>query len=199
MWDAEMLTTTIDEVQPIWAGGHAERLDVIVTLTAYYLAERAAARLFPWGYQYRIFNGSDEPFEVERRSWRMVQARGRRQGTFHAPTITGKRPIIWPGEWSEWFRTGVPLECDTGSMRGWLHCRILSTGEKFDIKIEKFHLNASNPGVVPKPARSNETLLIRLSGQSKNTRLGLQGKPRVSSDCQPRWVSGTLTGYPTTP
>src|ERR1700730_13274153 len=112
-----MLTTTLSQAQPIAGTGRAERLDVIVTLRAYYLPERAGAGLFPWGYDYRIYNGSDEAIGVDWRSWLTQIGRGPAQKEeVEGLTIVGHRPIILPGEWSPWFRTGVPLNFDTGWM-----------------------------------------------------------------------------------
>ena len=55
-------------------------------------------------------------------------------------------------------------------------------------------------GVKPSPSQSSswaevtQPPLIRIGGQSKNKRLDLQGKPRVSNDCQFAGLSGTLRG-----
>jgi uncharacterized protein affecting Mg2+/Co2+ transport len=142
------MLSTLSIARPITVIGRAKRLRVTVTLTVYYLVDRNG--LYLWGYRYRIHNRSDEAIVVKRRSW-VAKNGDRDEQEVFGFTIVGERPIIWPGRRSRWFRTGVPLNFNTGSMRGTLHCQIARTGQEFDIDIPKFDLNVSNPGVVPGP------------------------------------------------
>ena len=167
------MLSTLSPHRLIAVQGEAKRHKVTVTLTAHFLAERAGEGLFPWEYDGEIENGSDETIVVDRRTWLIQNGVGASQKQrVHGLTITGDRPIIAPGKCA-YFRTGVPLNYDTGWMEGTLHCRVLRTGKQFDIIIPRFPLNKSNPGVALRPrlrwAEATSELVVT-PGQARTVR-----------------------------
>ena len=69
-----------------------------------------------WAYHVRIENGGQQPIQVIRRHWTIINSYGSRQEIF-GDGIVGEQPILQPGEAFE-YTSAAPLSTPGGMMLG---------------------------------------------------------------------------------
>lgn len=88
----------------------------------------------------RIANGGTETVQLLRRSWRITDAKGKRD-VVEGPGVVGEQPVLRPGEVFE-YTSGTPLGTPSGFMEGTYGMTIPETGEKFDAAVPAFSLDS---------------------------------------------------------
>jgi ApaG protein len=114
-----------------------------VDVTPDFIADRSSPKnsYYFWAYTIAILNHGDETVQLKTRHWRITDATGRVQEVRGAGVV-GKEPVIKPGESYE-YTSGVPLPTPSGFMAG-TYGMVGPDGERFDIEIPAFSLDAPN-------------------------------------------------------
>ncbi len=112
-----------------------------VTVRAFYLEDQSKPEegKYVWAYRVRIANEGGEAVQLLRRSWNVMDSRGRVQRV-GGDGVIGQQPTIPPGESFE-YTSGTPLETPSGFMKGAYHM-VTSSGESFDAEIPAFSLDS---------------------------------------------------------
>ena len=107
-----------------------------------FVADRSSPQnnYYFWAYTIEIANHGAETVQLKTRHWRITDASGRLQEVRGAGVV-GEEPILAPGESFE-YTSGVPLPTPSGFMAG-SYGMVSAQGEKFDIEIPAFSLDAS--------------------------------------------------------
>lgn len=119
-----------------------------VGVQTFYLEEQSDpdAGTWVWAYRVRIANSGTETVQLLRRSWRITDAKGKRD-VVEGPGVVGEQPVLRPGEVFE-YTSGTPLSTPSGFMEGTYGMTIPETGEKFDAAVPAFSLDS--PHIVRK-------------------------------------------------
>ena len=117
-----------------------------VTVRSFYLEDQSRPEdgHFVWAYRVRIDNLGRRPVQLLRRSWRIIDARGRVQ-TVRGNGVVGEQPVLEPGESFE-YTSGTPLDTPSGFMQGQYHMVTTDSGEAFDVAIPVFSLDSPHAG-----------------------------------------------------
>jgi ApaG protein len=113
-----------------------------ITVRSFYLEDQSKPEegRFVWAYRVRIANEGSETVQLLRRTWNVVDARGRTQ-RIGGDGVIGQQPTILPGQTFE-YTSGTPLETPSGFMKGAYHMVVTSSGENFDVEIPAFSLDS---------------------------------------------------------
>jgi ApaG protein len=113
-----------------------------VTVRTYFLEDQSDLDQGPWvwAYQVRISNQGRETVQLLRRTWRITDANGRMQ-IVQGAGVVGEQPVLEPGESFE-YKSGTPLETNSGIMLGTYHMISTSSGQPFDVAIPAFSLDS---------------------------------------------------------
>jgi ApaG protein len=113
-----------------------------ITVRSFYLEDQSKPEegRFVWAYRIRIANEGSETVQLLRRTWNVVDARGRTQ-RIGGDGVIGQQPTILPGQTFE-YTSGTPLETPSGFMQGAYHMVVTSSGENFDVEIPAFSLDS---------------------------------------------------------
>ena len=113
-----------------------------ITVRSFYLEDQSKPEegRFVWAYRIRISNEGTETVQLLRRTWNVVDARGRTQ-RIGGDGVIGQQPTILPGQTFE-YTSGTPLETPSGFMKGAYHMVVTSSGENFDVEIPAFSLDS---------------------------------------------------------
>jgi|ERR1700688_3494742 ApaG protein len=113
-----------------------------ITVRSFYLEDQSKPEegRFVWAYRIRIANEGSETVQLLRRTWNVVDARGRTQ-RIGGDGVIGQQPTILPGQTFE-YTSGTPLETPSGFMKGAYHMVVTSSGENFDVEIPAFSLDS---------------------------------------------------------
>jgi ApaG protein len=119
--------------------------DIDVTVTPRFLSDRSAPDRghYFWAYTIEIANNGRDTVQLKTRYWHITDGTGRVQEVRGAGVV-GEEPVIPPGESFE-YTSGVPLPTSSGFMRG-SYGMVSESGEKFDINIPTFSLDALETG-----------------------------------------------------
>ncbi len=114
-----------------------------VSVTPRFLSERSSPGngYFFWSYTINIANLGTETVQLKTRHWRITDAMGRLQEV-KGPGVVGEEPVLKPGGSFE-YTSGVPLPTPSGFMAG-SYSMVTDKGERFDIEIPAFSLDASS-------------------------------------------------------
>ena len=114
---------------------------VTVRVAVNFLPEqsRVEAGKWFWVYHIRIENGSDQPFTLVTRHWRITDGRGE-VNFVDGEGVVGDQPRLEPGE-SHDYVSGCPLGTSHGSMQGHYAMRC-DDGSLFEVAIPFFPLAA---------------------------------------------------------
>jgi ApaG protein len=117
-----------------------------VTVRSFYLEDQSEpeAGRFVWAYRIRIANEGAETVQLLRRSWNVLDGRGRMQ-RIAGEGVVGQTPVITPGKTFE-YTSGTPLETPSGFMQGAYHMVVTGSGEAFDVQIPAFSLDSPHQG-----------------------------------------------------
>jgi len=115
--------------------------DVRVEVLSQYSSEHSHPLDGEWVFQYtvRITNQGDDTVQLISRHWIITDA-AEQQREVKGEGVVGKQPVLAPGEsfkYSSW----CPLETSVGTMHG-TYQMARANGERFDIEIAPFGLNA---------------------------------------------------------
>jgi ApaG protein len=118
-----------------------------VKVTPQFMADRSSPKndYYFWAYTIEIANRGGDTVQLKTRHWRITDANGRLQEV-KGPGVVGEEPILAPGESFE-YTSGVPLPTPSGFMTG-SYGMIGRGGERFDIEIPTFSLDAPGAGRV---------------------------------------------------
>ena len=110
-----------------------------VGATAYFLPEESEpdGRRWVFGYTIVIVNVGDQPAQLLRRHWVIIDAHGRREEV-QGPGVVGETPRLAPGQAFK-YQSFCPLRTDWGTMRGTYGMQ-RPGGENFDAIIAPFAL-----------------------------------------------------------
>jgi ApaG protein len=97
-----------------------------------------------WAYRVVIENEGNETVQLLRRSWRIIDARGR-EHRVSGEGVVGEQPVLAPGERFE-YTSGTPLGTPSGFMTGVYHMVRTASGERFDVEIPTFSLDSPHEG-----------------------------------------------------
>lgn len=117
--------------------------DIEVTVTPRFMSDRSAPDRshYFWAYTIEIANNGRDTVQLKTRYWHITDGTGRVQEVRGAGVV-GEEPVIAPGESFE-YTSGVPLPTASGFMKG-TYGMVSESGEKFDIKIPTFSLDAAD-------------------------------------------------------
>ena len=115
-----------------------------VSVEPFYVADQSAPDEGRWvfGYRVRIENEGGESVQLLTRHWKITDGRGR-VVEVKGEGVVGEQPLLEPGEAFQ-YTSGTPLPTPTGIMAG-SYQMVTNTGERFDVTIPAFSLDA--PGV----------------------------------------------------
>lgn len=122
-------------------GYQATTRGIEVSVKALYLEDQSDpdASTWVWAYQVRIVNKGTETVQLLRRTWRIMDGRGRMQ-VVQGDGVVGEQPVLEPGEAFE-YTSGTPLDTPSGIMAGEYHMIAVVRGEAFDAEIPPFSLD----------------------------------------------------------
>lgn len=115
--------------------------DVRVEVMSQYSAEHSRPLDGEWVFQYtvRITNQGTDTVQLISRHWIITDSTDR-QKEVKGEGVVGQQPVLAPGE-SYKYSSWCPLETSVGTMQG-TYQMVRANGEKFDIDIAPFGLNA---------------------------------------------------------
>lgn len=116
--------------------------DIRVTVRSFYLADqsRPESGEFIWAYHIRLENLGQRSVQLLRRTWHIVDAKGRAQ-MVNGEGVIGQQPVLEPSGSFE-YTSGTPLSTPSGFMSGLYHMVVTSTGDGFDVIIPTFSLDS---------------------------------------------------------
>ncbi len=117
-----------------------------ITVRSFYLEDQSKPDegRYVWAYRIRIANEGAETVQLLRRSWNVVDGRGRVQQVA-GEGVVGQQPTIPPGQTFE-YTSGTPLDTPSGFMRGAYHMVATASGEGFEVEIPAFSLDSPHQG-----------------------------------------------------
>ena len=119
-----------------------------VEVTPRYLPEQSAPEqgVYSFAYTVTISNTGEVPSQLISRHWKINDATGHAEEV-KGLGVVGAQPLIKPGE-SFQYSSGCRLRTPTGTMHG-TYFMVAEDGERFDISIPLFVLEASSDGGAP--------------------------------------------------
>ncbi len=119
-----------------------------VEVTPRYLPEQSAPDqgVYSFAYTVTISNTGEVPSQLISRHWKINDATGHAEEV-KGLGVVGAQPLIKPGE-SFQYSSGCRLRTPTGTMHG-TYFMVAEDGERFDISIPLFVLEASSGGGAP--------------------------------------------------
>jgi ApaG protein len=116
--------------------------DIQVRVRSFFLADQSEPDQgrYVWAYRVRIDNLGTETVQLLRRTWHIVDGRGRKQRV-HGEGVIGEQPVLAPGGVFE-YTSGTPLQTPSGFMSGLYHMVVTGSGEMFDAEILGFSLDS---------------------------------------------------------
>jgi ApaG protein len=102
----------------------------------------AVGDLFIWAYHIRIENRNNEPVQLTKRYWRIIDERGDIQEV-NGEGVVGEQPIIAAGGAYQ-YSSGVHLYNHSGIMSGKYFMKKVNGGEIIEVKIPTFSLDVPN-------------------------------------------------------
>jgi ApaG protein len=135
---------------PDWSD--TQTLGVRIGATAYFLPEQSdpTDRKYLFGYTIVIANESEQPVQLLKRHWIIIDGVGRREDV-EGPGVVGQTPRLEPGEAFK-YQSFCPLKTPWGTMEGTYHMR-RDDGSIFDVEVGRFYLRVENK----QPDEKNET------------------------------------------
>jgi len=103
--------------------------------------------LYLFAYTITITNTGTIPAQLISRTWHVNDANGLYEKV-RGLGVVGHQPLLKPGESFE-YSSGTRLRTPTGTMHGSYFC-VAEDGEKFDIDIPMFVLDALSGGATPR-------------------------------------------------
>ena len=115
---------------------------IAVSVQAFYLDDqsRPEENHFLWVYRVRIENRGRVAVQLLKRSWEIIDARGRVQRV-HGDGVVGEQPVIQPNGIYE-YQSGTPLATPSGVMTGLYHMIEADSLRPFDVQIPSFSLDS---------------------------------------------------------
>ena len=115
-----------------------------VSVEPFYVADQSEPEKARWvfGYRVRIESEGGESVQLLTRHWKITDGRGR-VVEVKGEGVVGEQPLLEPGEAFQ-YTSGTPLPTPSGIMAG-SYQMVTNTGERFDVTIPAFSLDA--PGV----------------------------------------------------
>ena len=116
--------------------------NICVRVRSFFLPDqsRPENNHYVWAYRVRIENQGGETIKLLRRTWRIIDGRGKTQHV-HGEGVIGQQPILTPGQTFE-YASGTPLDTPSGFMVGEYHMIFTDTAAEFDVDIPIFSLDS---------------------------------------------------------
>lgn len=133
------------------------KYQILVEVQPRYLPEQSAPEqgLYAFAYTVTISNTGDAAAQLISRSWNINDANGRTEKV-NGLGVIGQQPLLQPGETFE-YTSGTRLRTPTGTMHG-SYFFVAEDGERFDIDIPMFVLDALSSGGLGDTGGSSRTL-----------------------------------------
>lgn len=133
------------------------KYQILVEVLPSYLPEQSAPEqnLYAFAYTITLSNTGDVPAQLISRSWNVNDASGHTEKV-RGLGVVGQQPLLQPGETFE-YTSGTRLRTPTGTMHGSFFF-VAEDGERFDIDIPMFVLDALSSGGLSGAGGSSRTL-----------------------------------------
>jgi ApaG protein len=111
-----------------------------VTVETFYQSDYSypMSQHFMFAYRITIANNSNEPIQLLRRHWFIVDGVGQRREV-EGEGVVGEQPVIQPGAHYEYI-SGCDLKTDIGKMYGTYLMENTNDGKLFHVVIPEFHM-----------------------------------------------------------
>ena len=125
------------------------KYEFLVEVAPQYLPDQSAPAddMYVFAYTITITNTGDVAAQLISRTWNVNDAEGRTE-KIRGLGVVGHQPLLKPGESFE-YSSGTRLRTATGTMHGSYFC-VAEDGEKFDVDIPMFVLDALSGGATPR-------------------------------------------------
>lgn len=133
------------------------KYQILVEVLPSYLPEQSAPEqaLYAFAYTITLSNTGDVAAQLISRSWNVNDANGHTEKV-RGLGVVGQQPLLQPGETFE-YTSGTRLRTPTGTMHGSFFF-VAEDGERFDIDIPMFVLDALSSGGLSGTGGSSRTL-----------------------------------------
>ncbi len=133
------------------------KYQILVEVLPSYLPEQSAPEqnLYAFAYTITLSNTGDVAAQLISRSWNVNDANGHTEKV-RGLGVVGQQPLLQPGETFE-YTSGTRLRTPTGTMHG-SYFFVAEDGERFDIDIPMFVLDALSSGGLSGAGGSSRTL-----------------------------------------
>jgi ApaG protein len=133
------------------------RYQILVEVQPRYLPEQSAPEqgVYAFAYTITLNNTGDTAAQLISRSWAINDAHGRTEKV-RGLGVVGQQPLLQPGETFE-YTSGTRLHTPTGTMHG-SYFFVAEDGERFDVDIPMFVLDALSSGGAGSGSSGNRTL-----------------------------------------
>ena len=133
------------------------KYQILVEVLPSYLPEQSAPEqsLYAFAYTITLSNTGDVAAQLISRSWNVNDANGHTEKV-RGLGVVGQQPLLQPGETFE-YTSGTRLRTPTGTMHGSFFF-VAEDGERFDIDIPMFVLDALSSGGLSGAGGSSRTL-----------------------------------------
>jgi ApaG protein len=111
---------------------------VKISVETFYQSQYSDPRVNHFVFAYRIVieNNSEQPIQLKRRHWIIIDADGQHREV-EGEGVIGEQPIITPGD-KYTYVSGCNLNCEIGKMYGSYEMIRTSDNRKFKVKIPEF-------------------------------------------------------------
>ena len=103
--------------------------------------------MYAFAYTITVRNTGRVAAQLISRTWNVNDADGHHEKV-KGLGVVGRQPLLQPGEAFE-YTSGTSLQTPTGTMHGSYFC-VAEDGEKFDVDVPMFVLDALSAGAVPR-------------------------------------------------
>jgi ApaG protein len=133
------------------------KYQILVEVLPSYLPEQSAPEqsLYAFAYTITLSNTGDVAAQLISRSWNVNDANGHTEKV-RGLGVVGQQPLLQPGETFE-YTSGPRLRTPTGTMHGSFFF-VAEDGERFDVDIPMFVLDALSSGGLSGAGGSSRTL-----------------------------------------
>lgn len=133
------------------------KYQILVEVLPSYLPEQSAPEqnLYAFAYTITLSNTGDVAAQLISRSWNVNDANGHTEKV-RGLGVVGQQPLLQPGETFE-YTSGTRLRTPTGTMHGSFFF-VAEDGERFDVDIPMFVLDALSSGGLSGAGGSSRTL-----------------------------------------
>ncbi len=133
------------------------KYQILVEVLPSYLTEQSAPEqnLYAFAYTITLSNTGDVAAQLISRSWNVNDANGHTEKV-RGLGVVGQQPLLQPGETFE-YTSGTRLRTPTGTMHGSFFF-VAEDGERFDVDIPMFVLDALSSGGLSGAGGSSRTL-----------------------------------------